>query len=235
MVLKTNNDTCYFYCNDTKEKSKRFIYSPDLSLIYYNDEGEQKLDNVHIDPRTNVIVAKDNNSTYIIDDGYRNSMIRAGYLVFKDYDQIHINDKVEGNIIHENLIESITTALSSYNGEVLSYTENSSFGTSEAFYINKDGYKFTITIYDNINIVKINEERKINGLQFYPFDKNMDNYGTVYISIHCIKIDETESKNTVVADSILKHIIDNTEDIKYVSMEIKQPLYFTIGGSASWQ
>ena len=230
MVLKTNGDSCYFYNNATGEKSKRYIDSPDLSLIYYIDNNEVKLNGVHIDPRTNVIVAKDNNSTYIIDDGYRNSMIRSGYLVYKDFDQYHINDKIEGNIIHEKLIESVIEAISSYNDDVIYYTENSQYGTSEVFYINKDGYKFTVNIYDNINIVKINEVRKINGLQFYPFDKNMDNFGTVYISIHCMRTEDTTSKNTLIADSILKHIIDNTEDIKYVSMEIKQPLYFTIGG-----
>ncbi len=236
MVLKTKEDNCYFYNNNTGEKSVRYIDSPNLSLIYMDGAEEKRIDNVHIDPRTNVIVGKDNSTTFIIDDGYRNSMIRAGYLVYKDYDTCHITDKVEGNIIHENLIEEISQAIIKYDiGNVNSYVENSIQGSSESYYIEQDGYEFNITLYDNINIVKINEERKINGLQFYPFDKNMDNFGTIYISIYCRKIGETSVKNTVIADNILKNIIDNTENIKFVSMDIKQPLYFTIGGATSWR
>lgn len=228
MVLKTNNESCYFYNNDTGEKSKRYIDSPNLSFIYLYNGEEKKLDGVHIDPRTNVIIGKDNSSTFIIDDGYRNSMIRAGYLVYRDYDKNHITDKTEGNILHEKILESVSDVLFDYcdngNNPMVSFTD----GKSEDFYLKKDGYKFNVTIYDNIEIVKINEERKINGLQFYPFDKNMDNYGTLYITIHCQRYEDTDVKNTVIADSILKYIIDNTEDIRYISMDIKQPLYFTL-------
>ena len=232
MVLRTNNDNCYFYNNETGEKSKRYIDSPDLSIISNFNGEEKKIDGIHIDPRTNVIIGKDENNTYIIDDGYRNSMIRAGYLVYKDYDQTHITDKAEGNVVHEKLLDSISNVLFDYNGNTGAVSTD---GKVESFYVKKEGYAFTISIYDNISIVKINEERKINGLQFYPFDKNMDNYGTVYITIHCQRYEETDVKNTMIADSILQYIIENTTDIKYISMDIKQPLYFTIGGITSWE
>ena len=235
MVLKTNS-TCYFVCDITHEESIKYIDSPKLSLKYLDSKtGEYKtLENVYIDNRTNVIVGKDENgSTYVIDDGYRNSMIRAGYMVYKNYDEIQCTDKAEGNVIHEKLLDYISNAILDYDGDVkvFGYTDSAPFEYADTYYLEKSGYRFTIKLYNNFQIVKINQDRKINGLQFYPFDKNMDNYGTLYVSIYCQKIKETDIKNTTISDGILKHIIDSTEDIKFVSMDIKQPLYYSIGGT----
>ena len=124
-------------------------------------------------------------------------------------------------------------AILDYDGDVkvFGYTDSAPFEYADTYYLEKSGYRFTIKLYNNFQIVKINQDRKINGLQFYPFDKNMDNYGTLYVSIYCQKIKETDIKNTTISDGILKHIIDSTEDIKFVSMDIKQPLYYSIGGT----
>ena len=219
MVIKTNDETCYFLNNG--EKTKRYIDSPNISLIYEEDGESLKINDVKFDARTNVIIGRENGTTYIIDDGYRNSMIRAGYMVYKNYDSMKIMDKVLGNQIHDKLVEYVINALKTYDGNLKK--------KSSVYNLYADGYHFSIFIWNNIDIVKKNEERKINGLQFYPFDKNMDNYGTVYIAIYCEAIDDVhENKNTVVADDILKHIVLESENIRFVNMEIKQPLYFTI-------
>ena len=56
----------------------------------------------------------------------------------------------------------------------------------------------------------------------------MDNYGTLYITIYCQRLEENnKNKNTVIADYILKNIIENTNDIKFVIMDINNPLYYT--------
>jgi len=222
MLLKTN-DECYFYCNSTNMKSKKYIESPELSLIY-NDNGiEKKINNVYLDSRTNVIVGKDTNgSTFVIDDGYRNSMIRAGYFVYKNYDEQKIIDRDEGNKIHDNILSIIRYGIEKAFPEIMTKYD------SDIYELDEDGYRFTIGIYSNIDIVKKNQERKINGLQFYPFDKRMDNYGTLYITIYCQRLEENnKNKNTVIADYILKNIIENTNDIKFVIMDINNPLYYT--------
>lgn len=228
MVLKTNQDSCYFYDSDTNTQSRKFIESPNLSLIFIDNEERKELDNVYLDPRTNVIVGRDvNGTTYVIDDGYRNSMIRAGYLVYKNYDELKINDRNEGAKIHDELVYLVSQAIK----KAFPTIERNVIGFSENYTLIDDGYRFTIGIYSNIDIVKKNQERKINGLQFYPFDKRMDNYGTLYITIHCQRIEENnENKSTVIADNILKSIIDNTEDIKFTIMDISNPLYYTKSG-----
>ena len=223
MIIKTDLENCYFIYN--ANKSKKFIESPDtdITLIYINDGVRKELE-VSLDSRSNLIVAKDDNNMYIVDDGYRNQMIRCGYIVYKDYDTQKVSDKVLGNQIKDLLSDFINKALENYPGIVKSDNK------SNIYYLEKDGYRYTIGIYSNFDIVKKNEERKINGLQYYQFDKNMDNFGTSYITIHSLKLDEDSEDFTVsVADDILKNIIANSKDIKFVSMNISNPLYYIKG------
>ena len=222
MIVKTNKTDCYFICNETKVQSDKFIVSPKLSLYYDN----KYIDNVYLDSRTNNIVGKDlNGTTFIIDDGYRNKLVKAGYIVYRNYDSEKILDKDEGTKIHRHLLHDIHQyLLKEYIGEII-YSADKYINE---YYLEKAGYKFTIKLYSNIDIVKKNQERKINGLQFYPFDKKMDNYGTIYITIHAVKIvdEDIDTKANNIADSILENIIKNTTETKYVSMDIINPLYF---------
>lgn len=220
MILKTNKNDCYFYCNITGAKSEKFIESPNLSLYY--DNGK-KLDNIYLDPRTNNIVGRDEEENiYIIDDGYRNKMIKAGYIVYKNYDQEKILDKEIGTKIHDELLLNVSEAIMKEYPECTGIVN----GYSEKYIIEKSGYRFTIGVYSNIDIVKKNQQRKINGLQFYPFDKKMDNYGTLYITIHSLRMEETTANNFNIADTILESIIKNTQDTKFTTMDIVSSLYF---------
>ena len=222
MILKTNKSDCYFICNDNNTKSDKFIESQNLSLYYNN----KIINNVYIDSRTNNIVGKDEDGiTYIIDDGYRNKMIKAGYIVYRNYNSEKIVDKDEGTKIHRKLINDIHQyLLREYIGEII-YSADKYINE---YILEKSGYRFTIKLYSNIDIVKKNQEREINGLQFYPFDKRMDNYGTVYITIHSMKISDegTNIKISTIVDNILENIIKNTNETNFVSMDIINPLYF---------
>jgi hypothetical protein len=95
-------------------------------------------------------------------------------------------------------------------------------------------------MYNNIDIVKMNQERKINSLPFYPFSKSMDNYGTIYVAIYCKKMGNTNIKSTTIADNMLTIIVDKLNtfnekrlfnyDIKYVPLDPNSnSIYFTIG------
>lgn len=223
MILKTNMETCYFYSNDTNEKSDKFIESPNLKLYYNGD-----IIDVNLDSRTNVIVGKNNNgTTYVVDDGYRNVLLRAGYIVYKNYDEIQVVDKNDGPKIKDELIDTLYQAINnSYPNYIDSIDD-----LFNGYEIEKEGYKFSIFLYHNVDIVKKNQERKINGLQFYPFDKRMDNYGTLYIMIYAQRItnQEPQSKANILVDNALTNIITNTDDLKFVVMDINNPLYYTRG------
>ena len=224
MILKTSNlDYSYFYDEITGEKYNRFVSSPKL-YFYYGLNGQDKvLLDVYLDTKSNIITGKDEYGTnHMIDDGYRNCMIRAGYIVYRNYDEIKISDRNEGKRIHDLLRSIIYKALTNNYPEIIRNVDSTNL--SDKYLLSDDNYKYTISIYNNIDIVKKNEERKINGLQFYAFDKRMDNYGTQYITIHCQKLKDTNIKNS--ADEILKNIIQETEDIKFVAMNIDNPIYF---------
>lgn len=236
MILKTNPNTCYFYDAITRKKSTTFIDSPKLQLYYINSNGvENIISNIYIDNRTNIIIAKDDKGTsYIIDDGYRNSMIRSGYVVINGYDKEKLEDREKGTQLHNDLIEDISYSILCQMDKFEKVYKDTNSDYIDHI-IEDDGYLFRIRMYNNIDIVKMNQERKINSLPFYSFDKNMDNYGTVYIAIYCKKIGSTSIKNTTVADNILTSIIDKlnnyrNNDAKYVPLDAKGPsIYFSIG------
>lgn len=244
MIIKTSfEEGTYFVDNITKKESTRYIPSPKLTLLYTNpNTGVQKpLGTVYLDNRTNVILAKDvNGSTYVIDDGYRNAITRAGYFVYGNYDQEHITDKDTGIEVHTklkydirnsilNLFKEIEEKENTKNEEnITKITFDSTDNQKDVFTFELKGYKITIIICDNILIVKKNEERKINGLQFFPFDKNMDNYGTLYCCIYAQKLDKTDENPRIISDIILKDIINKLDNTKFVPMIIKQPLYYTL-------
>lgn len=239
MILRTNPETCYFYDNITHKKSAIFIDSPKLSLYYIDSDGEENIyNNVYMDSRTNIIIAKDERgTTNIVDDGHRNSMVRSGYLVMNGHDREKIEDRDLGNQIHQELI--LDTSFAILNLRHLKDKFEFVCKFNDKFIVEDSGYKFTIKMYNNIDIVKMNQERKINSLPFYPFDKNMDNYGTVYIAIYCKKIGNSNIKSSTIADNILKFIVDNLNtseekkinyNIKYVPLDPNSnPIYFTIG------
>ena len=219
MILRTNKDNCYFIDNDTK--SDKFIDSPELKLYY-----DGKIINVNFDTRTNVITGKDENgTTYVVDDGYRNTLIRAGYIVYRNYDEIQA-DKSDGPQIKDQLISIIFNAIKKSYPEI-----NVSDLFDNGYYFEKEGYRFNILLRNNIDIVNKNQERKINGLQFYPFDKRMDNYGTLYIMVYCQRISDQEPqiKSNILVDNILANVIANSNDLKFVAMNLGNPIYYTRG------
>ena len=223
MILRTNWTNCYFLDAETNTPSDKFIESPN-TLLFYNGA----IIDVNLDTRTNVIVGKDSNgSTYVIDDGYRNTLVRAGYIVYKNYDEIQVTDKNDGPRIHDELISILYEAIKKSFPDMDIHISDLFNG----YEFEKDGYKFTILLNHNVDIVKKNQERKINGLQFYPFDKRMDNYGTLYIMIYCQKItdQESSSKSNMMVDNMLASIITNSDDLKFVVMDIINPLYYTRG------
>jgi hypothetical protein len=150
-------------------------------------------------------------------------MIKCGYIIYKNYDQEKISDKEIGNQIHETLLSNVFNVIENEYPDF----EKSTNRYSTKYIITREGYKITIGLYSNIDIVKKNQQRKINGLQFYPFDKKMDNYGTIYSTIHCQKISEETNINiNSFTDNILITIIKNTEDTKFKTMDIVSSLYF---------
>jgi hypothetical protein len=149
---------------------------------------------------------------YMINDENNDILIRAGYIVLDNYDNIFIEDKEEGlkirngifdhirNSIFNNILGEEDESLKNKN-DIFDNIRNSIFkelDNNKYSIDNKEktkikiiflngSFKYTVYINTINNIVNKNQNRKANNLPFYPFNKNMDKYGTLYCSIFCEK------------------------------------------------
>ena len=117
---------------------------------------------------------------FIIDDGHQNTLIRAGYIILNDYDITRIEDKEEGVLVREKLLQDIHESLSDLSCKY--FDKYSSVYTTSY-----NGYQYQVYIDTNNSIVDKNLKRRDKSLPFYPFIKTMDKYGTIYLSIFCKK------------------------------------------------
>lgn len=130
---------------------------------------------------------------YIIDDGYQDLLIRTGYIVQDYYDSEYVMDKDKGIEIRNKLLNSIYLALRSYYKEDTALKDIKKTSNSISFNFNTNSFHYTVYI-DTVNtLVNKNQQRKMDELPFYPFIKNMDKYGTMYVSIFCQKTQETDN------------------------------------------
>ena len=120
---------------------------------------------------------------YIIDDGYQDTLIKCGYIVYRNYDNERIDDISVGNFIRDNIIDNIREKLQIIeNDGSINVTGNETLLT-----IRNENYLYKFRFDTISNIVTKNYKRKDNSLIYYPFDKAMDKYGTIYVSIFAQK------------------------------------------------
>ena len=102
--------------------------------------------------------------------------------------------------------------------------------------INKRGSNITLEMelsnksikvnFDTINsIVSKNKDRKINKKQFLPFDKDMDKYNSIYVSVETDSIDEdTYIKIDRILEKIMERLNSVEDSFYFKSMVITNPL-----------
>ena len=132
---------------------------------------------------------------YIVDDGYQCVMIQCGYLVADDYDKYFIMDKEGGyKLRDENILAIREICFSKEDEDETVQVETFRYTTTFSF--RENGYKYIIVFDPASRIVNRNLSRKINKLPYYPFDKKMDKYGTMYVSVFCQRY-ETGADNSI--------------------------------------
>ncbi len=178
------------------------------------------------------VVVQYGDDRFIIDDGYQETLIKAGYIVYKNYDNGNkIVDKFEGVKIRSMIVDNIRDLLpelsKKYNGNGIPFTASITYNSNEtSIYIGDATNHFSYKIkFDTINfIVNKNHIRKENSLPFYPFDKNMDKYGTIYVSVYAkknFKVVNDPDKYTL-PDSVIRDLVYNLgEDYHYCSLPVR--------------
>lgn len=188
-LIYIDGKTNYFHDPDGKIVDK---YDPDKNLSVHITLDDSILD---VDPHYiktlygGSVIVQYGNDRYILDDGYQNALIKSGYIVYKDYDVQNQMDNNEGKRIQDKILEDIDIALKKIASNYENITIEHISDTETEVFIENDKCKLTINIDIVPGIVIKNKRRKDNSLPFYMFDKKMDMYGTVYMSIFkCNKV-----------------------------------------------
>lgn len=210
-------------------------YNPDLKLVIQLEDSVLTVDADKIKIEYgNQIVVDYNDERFIIDDGYQDILIKAGYVIYKNYDKENIFNKEEGINVRSDIMDDLKRSIKYlYTNRIIDECEQLK-NTEFVFHTIDGNYQYTIII-DTVNsIVSKNQERKDNSLPFYPFLKSMDKYGTVYISIFAKKISKVDNEESNIkfkkADDIVKEIIKNLgSDYHFSGQKIKRRLIRTPG------
>ena len=88
--------------------------------------------------------------------------------------------------------------------------------------IEKSGDDIDIRINTVEEVVEMNHKRKDNDLPFYPFNKDMDKYGTVYVSVFYKKKSPTGSYPKEIVDTLIKNVmVKFGADYHYTSVRVR--------------
>lgn len=225
-------DKNHNYLYDSKSNTivtKFKMDNPDIMLVLNLNGSTLKVDHDNIKQEYGgQLVVHYDNTRFIIDDGYRNTMVKAGYIVYKNYDQVNEFNEEKGKAIRDSICTKIQDLL---NAKGIEYSRA---GNNFEYILKVEKFHYTVTISTVSSIVNKNKQRKINSLPFYPFDKSMDKYGTMFLGIFAEKqvpltSDEASSKFDD-ADEIIKDLIVSLgTDFHYVTQEIKHRLIYWRG------
>lgn len=234
------------YLVDTVTGEKVDKYDPDKNLCLVMDKPNSIIsvnkDGIKLGYGGQITVQY-NDNRYIINDGYQSSLVKTGYIIYKNYDEIRCIDSNEGVSIRSKVIgdikDCLITLYKKYNREnpnceienILVDKFNRSMSIKG---IDKD-YSFIVNIDSIVNIVNKNKRRKDNSLPFYPFNKDMDKFGTMYISIfakretNINRVDDKliYHKKYEVANKFIKDFIDIMGvDYHFSSLKINQKILY---------
>ena len=234
-TIKLDKNNNYLLNPETGEVVDQYNPNTKLSLILHLDDGSVlEVDHSQIREEYGQIVVNCNKDKYIIDDSYQNTLVKAGYIVYRNYDIDKVDNKEYGFLlrsqINKAILEALEEMLPTYNlifgGN---YTINTGVNSINIIIGSSETpLEFNINIDSPNNIIYKNLDRKDKSLPFYPFDKNMDIYGTLYLSIFAKKNQpgsntlKFELPNDFVAD-LMNRL---GSDFKFVSLFIKKRLVY---------
>ncbi len=221
-TVKLDKKNNYFLDKETGEMLDRYdSTNPNLQLHLKLKDCDLNVDtSLIIQEYGGQIVFQYDGNKYIIDDGFQDTLVKCGYIVFKNFDNERINDNSTGTLIRDSLVNKIRRAIASlnYNAEVET-TANETLMT-----IKTDNYGFKFRFDTVGNIVTKNYRRKDNNLTYYPFDKSMDKYGTIYVSIFAekLKYDSNDNDKFNIPSEVIKDLLKELGlEYHYISLPIK--------------
>lgn len=211
-VIKLNdNDKNYMFDPKTNKVIEKYAPNSRFILKVQLDDGsELEVDSEQVHQNCGgqiyFIYADDK---YIVDDGYRNTLIRCGYIIADNYDKLYIHDRDIGLSVRSKLLEDINLAVLDIDF-ITKYKPIIKVNINRVIVkFTKSGYNFTV-IFDTVNgLVSKNLHRKGSGRPFYPFRRDVDKYGSLYMSIFCEKKHKfaNKDKEFIIAEDFISYFI----------------------------
>ena len=131
------------YSSDLKKKYPHFklrLTLPDQSILTVNG------DNITEEYGGDIIVQY-NNDKFIIDDGYQPVLLKAGYMIYQNYDIDKLYDKATGIQLRESIMNDIEKAFTKWMSDYLNEAQIDKIGNSELSLITYDpasGFNYKI-------------------------------------------------------------------------------------------
>jgi hypothetical protein len=203
-------------------------YNPNIELVLNLEDSCLKVSSTNIKQQYGGdIIVQYNNDKHIIDDYHQNTLIKCGYIVYQNYDLERILDYKVGckikSIIMDDIIENTKDVLYDHNIDIDIHDNEFRINDKESNYL------YTVRFSTVNDIVNKNHMRKDNNLSFYPFNKSMDKFGSIYLSIFAKNNAEEDSKAKYnLPNTFIRELINNLgDDYHYVSLPIKSKILYS--------
>lgn len=175
VILKTGPDN--FFVNEDNSVSMK--YDPIINKYFKYGNNQISSKNIIIQDGGQIIFKDDKGMKYIIDDGYRQKLVSAGYLTLgsKESDTIIDIDEEKSIIIRELLLKSCRT----HSKALKNNTRNSIFYMSDKY-----DHDFFIELESINKLIERNIKRQNLSLPMYPTERGQDKRG-LYFRVYTMK------------------------------------------------
>ena len=178
------------------------------------------------------IVADVNGKLETIDYPYYCKLIKAGYVVYKNYDKELIEDIDSGveirKLLKKETYNAIMKVLDKMDYDFIYEVEEQTFTA-----IYEDKYRYVFFVENVDKIVKRNIARRDNNLKFYPYAKGIDKWGVMYLAIFAEPLNEESEEDSSslkykFPNDLVKELIKTLgTDYHYLSLPIKSRILYS--------
>ena len=160
---------------------------------------------------------------------YHQSIIKTGYIFNRNYQKQFQFDTEIGVKERQSLLQNIEGALSTIDYSSMGVLHHELYKRGNNITLDLELLDMNIKFnFDTISsIVTQNKDRKINMLDYYPYDKSMDKYNSVYVSVITNSVTEESYR---ITDYILQNVMTTINiyrnEYLFKSMIMYNPLAF---------
>lgn len=197
----------YIYSKSTNNKISKLDYNNNDLMIHISDKdlGELTFSMEDVCKQYGgLYYIEHNNDKLLLDDGYYDVLCRAGYLVLGDYDKAFLN-KEEGQEILKKIQQDVSEGILKMVDDYLPENMFLQDSTDSSITINSLYYSYSIYIEPITSIIAENQKRKLNDLPYYPYQKDMDKYGTFYVRSFIKLLPTVKYEKEIIDNGISKY------------------------------